>query len=52
MPIERLWRRIVEALAHEDGVHMRRVANRYSERSFMDGEVIKKTGEVIPKESV
>ena len=30
----------------------REMAHRYGERAEMDGEVVKKTGEVIPKESV
>lgn len=52
MPIERLWRRLIEAWDHEEGVHLRSIAHRYAERAWMDGEVIQKTGEVIPKESV
>jgi uncharacterized protein YihD (DUF1040 family) len=37
--------------SHEDDIHMKKVAHRYAERALMDGHVIKKTGEVIPKES-
>jgi len=57
MPSVRLpMRSILEALKkvwhHEEDFHMRKVAHRYAERAWMDGEVIQKTGEVIPKESV
>jgi len=37
---------------HEDNSHMKKIAFRYAERAHMDGNVIKKTGEIIPKESV
>jgi len=35
----------------EERLHMKKVAWRYSDRMLMDGSVIRKTGEVIPKES-
>ena len=35
----------------EDAIHMKSIAHKYAERAYMDGEVIKKTGEVIPRES-
>lgn len=38
---------------YNHSTHISRVHSvRLSQRSFMDGEVIKNTGEVIPKESV
>lgn len=37
---------------HENEKNERVIAHRASQRSFMDGHVIRKTGEVIPKESV
>ena len=30
---------------------MKYVAHRYAERAWMDGEVIRKTGEIVPRES-
>ena len=42
--LDRLWTR-------EDDNHMKRIAFKYAERMRMDGNVIKKTGEIIPKES-
>lgn len=36
----------------EDRQHMRVIAHKYALRASMDGDVIRKTGEVIPKESV
>ena len=36
----------------EDTLHMRKIAQRYADRALMEGHVIKKTGEVFPKESV
>ncbi len=48
-------RSLVEALnrlwTHEDDSRMKLIAFRYQERARMDGEVIKKTGEIIPKGS-
>lgn len=35
----------------EDRLHMRRIAWRYSDRMLMDGAVVQRTGEVIPRES-
>lgn len=35
----------------EDKLRMKKIAWRYSERMHMDGAVIKKTGEIIPRES-
>ena len=42
--IRGLWR------AEED-LRMRRIAHGYAQRAEMDGHVIRKTGEVVPKES-
>ena len=37
---------------HKEGrLHMKKIAWRYSDRMLMDGSVIRKTGEVIPRES-
>ena len=36
----------------EDRIHMKGVAERYAQRAWMDGETVRRTGEVIPKESV
>lgn len=36
---------------HEEEVHMKKIAFHYANRAQMDGDVIKKTGEIIPKES-
>lgn len=36
----------------EERNHMRAVAHRYALRAQMDGHVIRKTGETVPKESV
>jgi hypothetical protein len=52
MPIEKLWRKIVYEWDREHDSHMKKVAHRYAERAWMDGDVIKRTGEVVPKESV
>lgn len=52
MTIEKLWKKIIEEWDREHHVHMKHVAHRYAERAWMDGEVVKRTGEVIPKESV
>jgi hypothetical protein len=52
MSIEQLFHKIVYEWDREHHAHMRRIANRYSLRAQMDGEVIKRTGEVVPKESV
>jgi hypothetical protein len=35
----------------EDTLHMKKVAQRYAERASMDGYVIRKSGEIIPRES-
>lgn len=35
----------------EDRIHTKRIAERYAQRAWMDGNTIKRTGEVIPKES-
>ena len=43
--LRKLWR-------VEEDSHMRKVAMRYSLRAQMDGHIVRKTGEVIPKESV
>jgi len=37
---------------HDDDAKMKRIAFKYDLRRHMDGEVIQKTGEIIPKESV
>ena len=52
MSIEKIWKKIIDEWNREDEVHMKHVAHRYAERAYMDGHVIRKTGEVIPKESV
>jgi uncharacterized protein YihD (DUF1040 family) len=36
----------------EDNIHLRQIAERYAQRAWMDGETVRRTGEVIPKESV
>ena len=41
-----------KAWHYEETLHMRKLAQRYANRAMMDGSVIKRTGEVIPKESV
>lgn len=43
--LERVW-------TAEEDMKMRLVAQRYAERSLMEGHVIQATGEVIPRESV
>lgn len=35
----------------EEELHMKKIAERYAQRAWMDGDTIKRTGEVIPKES-
>lgn len=35
----------------EDKLRMRKIAWRYSDRMLMDGAVIRKTGEIVPRES-
>ncbi len=42
--LTRLW-------THEEDGRMKLIAFRYQERARMNGDVIKKTGEIIPKES-
>ena len=50
------WRRLIEWFRREwhaeETRRMRRLADRYQLRAHMDGEVIRKTGEVVRKESV
>lgn len=40
-----------KAWRHEETIHMRLIAERYSDRAHMDGDVIQKTGELVPRES-
>ena len=40
-----------EELERDEKLRMRTLAHHYAERAKMDGEVIRKTGEIIPKES-
>lgn len=46
------WDSLKEVWAHEEKRKIQWIAHRYYLRSHMDGEVVQKTGEVIPKESV
>jgi hypothetical protein len=44
---------IIRKLWHaEEDLHMKRIAQRYAERAWMDGVTIRRTGEVVPRESV
>ncbi len=52
MSITELWKKVVSEWNHEDDLNMKKIAHQYAERAWMDGHVIKKTGEVVPKESV
>jgi len=52
MSIEQLFKKIVYEWDREHHTHMKKIAHRYSQRALMDGEVVKRTGEVVPKESV
>jgi hypothetical protein len=41
-----------EAWTYEERLHWKKIAERYAERAWMDGDTIRKTGEVIPRQSV
>mgnify|MGYP001279697140 CR=1 FL=1 len=45
--IDHIWR----IWYGEERAHMREIAHRHYLRTVMDGEVIQKSGEIIPKES-
>lgn len=46
-----LLRHLSSEWEQEERLKMKKIAHQYAERQWMDGHVIKKTGEVIPKES-
>jgi hypothetical protein len=54
-PMRQTLREICKSLSSEwhaeERLHMKQIAWRYSDRAQMDGEVVRKTGEVIPRES-
>lgn len=37
--------------SNENTLHMRKIADRYAQRAAQDGDVVQKTGEIIPRES-
>lgn len=49
--IKSILRSFSEEWHAEERLHMKRIAWRYSDRMLMDGAMIQRTGEVIPKES-
>lgn len=52
----RVLRRLVKLFRseweREETIHMKRIAQRYADRAWMDGDTIRRTGEVVPRESV
>lgn len=50
--IRSLFKSIRSEWHAEERNHMRAIAHRYALRAQMDGHVIRKTGETVPKESV
>jgi hypothetical protein len=51
MPLLKLFDKIMAEWNIEDTMRMKQIAHNYAERRWMDGSVIKKTGEVIPRDS-
>jgi hypothetical protein len=51
MPVMTWLEQLRRAWNYEETLHMRKIAEGYAQRAQMNGDVIKKTGEIISRES-
>ena len=49
--LRKLLRQLYADWHAEETLRMKKIAHGYAERRWMDGSVVKKTGEVIPRDS-